>query len=388
VTSHKNNINAQYGYDTVNQRPLLKCTITIPKSTSKGQWFSMKALTLTRYKEFEFGDAPDPDVGATDVLVAIHACGICGSDIHGMDGRSGRRVPPIIMGHEAAGVVAEVGDDVTKWKVGDRVAFDSIIFCGKCEACVAGRTNLCTDRRVIGVSCDDYRRHGAFAELLSLPQHVLFKVPDDVTFEQAAFGEPLAVAMHAVNRVNLSGGETALVIGAGLIGLLVAQVLKQKGASRVFVSDLDADRLALAKKLSADDGWNAATEDVVAKIRATTDGRGADVVIECVGAGPTIGQAVECVRNGGTIGCVGNLAVKVDLPLQQIVTREIAMFGSCASSGEYSEALEAVASGDVQVEPLISAVADLSEGNEWFQKLYNDGDFDPSYLKVILKPNR
>lgn len=347
----------------------------------------MKALTLTKYKEFEFSDSPNPEIGPTDVLVAIHACGICGSDIHGMDGRSGRRIPPIIMGHEAAGVITEVGDEVSDWNVGDRVAFDSIVFCDECDACKAGRTNLCSDRRVIGVSCDDYRHHGAFAELLSLPEHVLFKVPDDVTFEQAAFGEPLAVAMHAVNRVNLKGGETALVIGAGLIGLLVAQVLKQKGASRVFVSDLDVDRLALAKKLGADDGWNAATEDIVERIKDATGGAGADVVIECVGAGPTIGQAVECVRNGGTIGCVGNLAAKVDLPLQQLVTREISMFGSCASSGEYGEAMAALAAGEVQVEPLTSAVANLSEGNEWFQKLYNGGEFDSSYLKVILKPN-
>ncbi len=347
----------------------------------------MKALTLTSCKALEFGDAPDPVIGPTDVLVAIHACGICGSDIHGMDGSSGRRVPPIIMGHEAAGVITEVGNSVNDWKVGDRVAFDSIVFCGRCKSCRSGRTNLCSDRRVIGVSCDEYRRHGAFAELLSLPQHVLFSVPDEVSFEQAAFGEPLAVAMHAVNRVNLVGGETALVIGAGLIGLLVTQVLKQKGASQVFVSDLDVDRLALAKKLGANDGWNATTEDVAARIKAVTEGAGADVVIECVGAGPTIGQAVECVRNGGTIGCVGNLATEVDLPLQQLVTREISMFGSCASSGEYGEAMAALAAGEIQVEPLTSAVAELSEGNDWFQKLYNGGEFDSSYLKVILKPN-
>jgi L-iditol 2-dehydrogenase len=348
----------------------------------------MKALTLTSYHEFTFQEAPVPDVGPTDVLIAVHACGICGSDIHGMDGRTGRRIPPIIMGHEAAGVITKAGDQVVDWKVGDRVAFDSVVFCGNCPMCQCGRTNLCRDRQVIGVSCEDYRRQGAFAELLSLPQHVLFKIPDGVTFEQAAFGEPLAVAMHAVNRVNLKGGERSLVIGAGLIGLLVVQVLKQQGASHVFVSDLDDNRIELAKQLGADEGWNAANEDIVQQIQRATDGLGADVVIECVGAGPTIGQAVDCVRSGGVVGCVGNLAANVELPLQQMVTREIAMFGSCASSGEYGSALAAVAAGAVQVDPLISAVADLDEGGEWFQKLYDDGNFNSDMLKVILKPNR
>jgi L-iditol 2-dehydrogenase len=347
----------------------------------------MKALTLTAYKEFDYGDAPDPEIGSSDVLVAIHACGICGSDIHGMDGSSGRRIPPIIMGHEASGEIVQVGDAVTDWQTGDRVAFDSIVFCGNCGPCKKGRTNLCVDRRVIGVSCDDYRRHGAFAQFVSLPQHVLFEIPDGVSYEQAAFGEPLAVAMHAVKRVQLQGGESALVIGAGLIGLLVAQVLKAQGASRVFVSDINDDRLALAKQLGADHAWNASQCDVAEETKAVTEGLGADVVVECVGVGPTISQAVNCVRNGGAIGCVGNLAANVELPLQQIVTREITLFGSCASSGEYGEALQTVADGKVQLEPLTSAVVDLSEGAEWFSRLYNDGKFDPTMMKVILKPN-
>ena len=126
----------------------------------------MKALTLTAYHEFEFGEAPDPEVGPRDVLIAVKACGICGSDIHGMDGSSGRRIPPIIMGHEASGVIAEVGAEVRDWKPGDAVTFDSMIYCGECEACRAGDTNLCPDRNVLGVSCDDYRRHGAFADSL------------------------------------------------------------------------------------------------------------------------------------------------------------------------------------------------------------------------------
>lgn len=341
----------------------------------------MKALTLTAYNQFELLETPRPEISDDDVLVRIQACGICGSDIHGADGSSGRRIPPIVMGHEASGEIAAVGAKVTDWKVGQRVAFDSMLFCGECDSCQDGRTNLCPERRVIGVSCDDYRQDGAFAEFVCLPARCLFAIPESMSYEEAAFGEPVAVALHAVRQVNITGGETVLVIGAGLIGLLVLQALKAAGAARVFVTDLDKARLELGKKLGADDAW---TPDTTHQdIMDATDGKGADVVMEVVGIEPTIQQAIQCVRNGGAVGCVGNLAPQVQLPLQQIVTREITLFGSCASSGEYADALAAVADGSIQVQPLISAVAGLSEGSVWFERLQRN---DEGLLKVILKP--
>jgi len=343
----------------------------------------MKALTLTAYNEFTYGDAPLPEVGAHDVLIGVRACGICGSDIHGMDGSSGRRIPPIIMGHEASGVIEKVGADVQGWKAGDRVAFDSMIFCGQCEACRRGETNLCPDRRVIGVSCPDYRRHGAFAEFVSIPDHLLVKLPEGITFEEAAFGEPVGVALHAVHRVAPKKGDNAVVIGAGLIGMLVVQALKRAGCSRVLAVDLDDSRLALAKELGADDTMNSGAEDVLSKIRAWGGPDGVDIAMEVVGISPTIGLSVKAVRKGGKVGAVGNLKAVVDFPLQDIVTREITVYGSCASAGEYSEALEAVAAGEIRVKPLISAVASIADGADWFKKLYNrEGDL----LKVLLRP--
>lgn len=341
----------------------------------------MKALTLTAYNQFELLDAPRPEVGADEVLIRIQACGICGSDIHGADGSSGRRIPPIIMGHEASGEIAEIGSDVSGWQIGQRVAFDSMLFCGECVSCKEGRTNLCPDRRVIGVSCDDYRRDGAFAEYLSLPARVLYPIPDGLSYEEAAFGEPVAVAIHAVRQVGLRGGESALVVGAGLIGLLVVQALKAAGATLVLASDLDEKRLALAQELGADDAWQPA--ETYDKVMQATGGEGVDVVMEVVGIEPTIKQAIQCVRNGGAIGCVGNLAPSLDLPMQQVVTRELTLFGSCGSSGEYGEALSAVAAGDIRVEPLISAVAGLEDGNDWFARLQRN---DEGFMKVILKP--
>src|SRR5208283_2297898 len=132
----------------------------------------MKALTLREYKKFSYEDVAVPEVGPDDVLVAVRACGICGSDVHGMDGSTGRRRPPIIMGHEAAGVIAKAGPGVAGWKAGDRVTFDSTIYCGRCEFCRRGQINLCNQRRVLGVSCEEYSQNGAFAEYVAVPQHV------------------------------------------------------------------------------------------------------------------------------------------------------------------------------------------------------------------------
>ena len=160
----------------------------------------MKALVLEEYKKFAYTDMPAPEPGPEEALIAVKACGICGSDVHGMDGSTGRRRPPIVMGHEASGVIAKTGAEVRHWKVGDRVTFDSTIYCGRCEHCRRGEINLCDNRRVLGVSCEDYRQHGAFAEFVAAPQHILYRLPEGLSFEQAAMVEPFAIALHALGR--------------------------------------------------------------------------------------------------------------------------------------------------------------------------------------------
>jgi L-iditol 2-dehydrogenase len=300
-----------------------------------------------------------------------------------MDGSSGRRQPPIIMGHEASGEITTVGSAVSDWKVGDRVTFDSTVYCGECDSCKSGQINLCPDRNVLGVSCDDYRRHGAFAEYVKVPQHILCAVPDDVSYEHAAFAEPVSIALHGVNRLPLKKGDSAVVIGAGLIGLLVVQALKAKGAGTVIAVDLDEKRLALAKELGADHSLISA-DDVPEKVRELVGNEdGADVAVEVVGFDPTINLAINSVRKGGSVSCVGNLKADVSFPLQAVVTRELSVFGSCASAGEYDDAVEAVASGAIKVDPLISGVADLKDGGDWFHRLYKN---DEGLMKVILKP--
>jgi len=343
----------------------------------------MKALVLEDYNHFEYKNVPEPKIGPEDVLIRVMACGICGSDIHGMDGSTGRRQPPIIMGHEAAGVIAEVGPDVKEWREGERVTFDSTIYCGQCYFCRKGQINLCEKRRVLGCSTDEYHQDGAFAEYVAVPQHILYRLPEGLPFNQATLTEPLAVALHAVRRVNVKLNNSVIVLGTGVIGLLLIQILRVTGCSPVIAIDLDQNKLNLAQKLGADIVMKADAYDVIKEVEKHTDSRGADVVFEAVGIENTVKTALMSLRKGGSLSLIGNLSQLIDLPLQEVVTREITMYGSCASSGEYPECLNMIDRSVVKVAPLISITAPLAEGAKWFDYLYKN---KPGIIKVILKP--
>ena len=343
----------------------------------------MKALVLEAYNQFVYQEVPAPEMGPDDVLIQVVACGICGSDVHGMDGSSGRRIPPVIMGHEAAGMISAMGKDVTGWQVGDRVTFDSTIYCGECTFCRKGLINLCDNRRVLGVSCDDYRQHGAFAEVVAVPKHILYRLPDGLSFEHAAMVEAVSIAFHAVSRPPITLNDAAVVVGAGMIGLLVVQALRVAGCGTVVAVDLDPQRLALARQLGADVALRSDVDDVASNVQALTGGRGADLAFEVVGISPTLQLATQCLRKGGALTCVGNLASRTDFMLQSVVTRQITLYGSCSSCGEYPACLDMIARGAIKVDPLISAVAPLKEGADWFKRLYAK---EPGLMKVILTP--
>ena len=343
----------------------------------------MKALLLTEYKKLEYVDFPDPEYGPDDLLVRVRACGICGSDIHGFDGSSGRRVPPLIMGHEASGEVAAVGSNVKNFKIGDRVTFDSMVSCGKCAFCAAGEINLCDNRQVLGVSPGEYRRHGAFADYIMVPARIAFRLPEGVKYEHAAMVEPVSVVVHATNLAPRKLGQTAVVVGTGMIGLLAVQSLKAAGYGRVFAVDLEDRKLELAKQLGADEGFNPKNVDAVKAIQELTGGKGADLAMECVGATAPVQTAIASVRKGGAVTLVGNITPKIDLNLQSVVTREITLYGSCASAGEYPECLDLISRGVIKVDPIISALAPLSDGASWFDRLYGH---EPDLMKVILQP--
>ena len=344
----------------------------------------MRALVLKAYGELEVQDRPEPAVGPRDVLVRVMACGICGSDIHGLDGSTGRRRPPVVMGHEAAGLVERVGPRVEGLKPGDRVTFDSTVYNPESFFSQRGLANLCDDRRVLGVSCEDYRQDGAFAELVSVPAHIVYPLPPGMSFEHAAMAEPVSVAVHARNLTPVAPDDTVAVFGAGLIGLLLVQVLKAASVRRIVAVDIEDDRLALARELGATHAVNSRTADSVEAIRSLTGGRGADVALEAVGIEATVRASIAAVRKGGCVTLVGLMAPEVTLPIQSVVTRQIRLQGSCASNGEYPESLALIASGKVRVDRFISATAPLEEGPLWFRRLHHR---EPGLMKVILKPN-
>ncbi|HVU25705.1 MAG TPA: galactitol-1-phosphate 5-dehydrogenase [Opitutus sp.] len=344
----------------------------------------MNALLLTAPSQLALVDHPVPRPADDEVLVRIRACGICGSDIHGWDGSSGRRIPPLIMGHEAAGEIATVGAGAGDWRAGDRVTFDSTVFCGNCAPCRAGATNLCAARRVLGVSTPDYRQHGAFAEYLAVPARILHRLPATLAFEHAAMVEPVSIAIHAVRRVTIPPDATAVVIGAGMIGLFIVQALRWAGAARIVAVDLEPGRLALARELGATATLQSGTCNVPAEIARLTGGRGADFAFEAVGLTPTVQLAIDAVGRGGAVVLVGNLAPRIDFPLQSAVTRELTLHGTCGSAGEYPLCIDLIAQGVIRVAPLISAIAPLSDGPGWFQRLGAPGG--GRHLKVILQP--
>ncbi len=257
-------------------------------------------------------------------------------------------------------------------------------FFGTCHFCRRGQANLCDDRRVLGVSCEEYRQHGAFADLVVVPQRVLYRLPDALSYEHAALVEPVSIAFHAVNRTPMGLNDSVIVFGAGMIGLLTIQALRLAGYGKIIAIDVDRGKLDLAEKLGANYSFLANDEKLHEHIFELTYGRGADRAFEAVGIEATVNTAFDLVRKGGAITLIGNLAPQINFPLQRAVTREITLYGVCASCGEYPACLDMIANGSVDVAPLISAVAPLSEGAAWFERLYNK---EPGLMKVVLTPD-
>jgi L-iditol 2-dehydrogenase len=343
----------------------------------------MKALILEEYMKLIYRDVPDPVYDNNEVLIEVKAAGICGSDVHGMDGSTGRRIPPLIMGHEASGVILQKGDHVKEWNIGDRVTFDSTIYRLDDWYTKKGMYNLSDGRRVLGVSTDEFQRDGAFAEKVAVPSHILYKIPDNVSFTQAAMVEPMAVAMHAITLTPLNLNDSVLVVGAGTIGLCLVLLLKIKGCRMIFVSDIDPDRLEIAHMLGADYVFNPSENKPESNIIEMTGGRGVDAVIEAVGIPASIRQGLDYLRKGGIITLLGNITPEINLPLQKIVAGQIRLQGSYAIAGEYPEILAMIGSGKLRTNQLLSAEVPLSEGAEWFHRLYQK---EKGLIKVILKP--
>jgi L-iditol 2-dehydrogenase len=334
----------------------------------------MKALVNTAPYKLELQDWPIPTYGPDDLLIRVKACAICGSDIKGYSGKTGRRQPPIIMGHEASGVVEAVGANVTTFAPGDRVCFDSTVYCQRCEYCLSGHKNLCSNRQVVGVSEGTYRRHGAMAEYVVVPHWIGVHLPTNLTFAQAALIETVSIGVHSANRTPLMLNDTVVVVGTGAVGLVALQAIRLKGAGKVIVTDLSQPRLDMAKQMGADVVVRADVPDLLGALRAETGPEGADAVLEAVGIQATIDTALKITRKGGALTLIGNVAPRVEMGLQEIVTREITLYGVCASNGEFAACAELVASGRIVVDPLISDTARIEDGQAVFDRLYKGAE--------------
>lgn len=324
-------------------------------------------------------EVPAPEPGEGEVIVAVKATGVCGSDVHGFTGSTGRRIPPMVMGHEFSGVISAVGPGVTGHQVGERVVVQPIITCGKCINCLAGMPNICTNRRGLGMMSTN----GSNAEYVAVPQQLLYKLPEGVSWEQGALVEPLSVAMHAVNMSPIRLMDTVVILGAGTIGLLTLLACRLKGAGAVIVSDLSPHRLEMARRLGAAAAVNPTQEDLPAVVRRYAGEAGAPVVIEAVGITATARQSLELVRPGGHVTWIGNAAPTIEIGMQQVVTREITVRGVYAFNVEFGRAIEALATGRVDVSPIIEQVAPLEAGPQIFHDLAK-GALDA--IKVVLKP--
>lgn len=255
---------------------------------------TVKALVFVGPGVMTVTERPDrrPDRG--EVLIAVRASGICGSDIHGYLGLTGRRQPGTVMGHEAAGEVVEIGPEVGGARVGDRVVLPSILPCGRCEPCREGRSNVCEHRRGLGMQFD-----GAYAERMVVPDALAVRLPDSLGYVEAAVVEPLAVALHALAITPLEPGDDVVIVGAGPIGLLTLLAVRLRGAGSVAITDRSPHRLELARALGADLAIDVGATDPVEAIRRATNGRGADVVLEAAGISATVAQSLVVARTGG-----------------------------------------------------------------------------------------
>jgi L-iditol 2-dehydrogenase len=344
----------------------------------------MKAMMMKEYMKLEIVEIPIPEIRANEVLVKIKVASVCGSDIHGMNGNSKRRQPPIIMGHEASGVIEEVGKDVAGFAVGDRVTFDSTVYCGECGYCKSQQINLCDHRMVLGASTGEYRRHGAYAEYIAIPAHILYKLDDAISFEDAAMVEPMSVALHAIHLLPPVKDGCLVLFGTGTIALFAVQLLKLQDFNNVVVVGRNHKNLQLAKELGADLIVDSTQEDPTTAVMNYTKQVGADLAYDAAGAQSTFDSAIHCLRKGGHFVTIANLTPEFTIDMLSLITRQLTIHGSCASNGENEEILTWLKEGKIRTDYVISAKISLEEAPEYLLRIHHKEI--PEFQKLLILP--
>lgn len=342
----------------------------------------MKVAVMNGIGKMGFVEREVPQPADNEVLVRLEYVGICGSDMHYYEtGRIGNYVvePPFVLGHEPGGVVVEVGKDVKHLKVGDRVALEPGKTCGHCEFCKEGKYNLCPDVVFFATPPVD----GVFQEYVAHEAALCFKLPDNVDTMEGALIEPLAVGFHAANQGGAHAGQTAVVFGAGCIGLVSMMALKAEGVSKVYVVDIMQKRLDKAMELGATEVINSMDTDVMAEIARLTEGKGADLIIETAGMEITTRQAIHIAKKGATIVLVGySKTGEMTLPLSLALDKELTFKTVFRYRHIYPMAIEAVASGKVNLKGIVSNVFDFDDIQNAMDKSISD---KANIVKSVVK---
>ncbi|MDO8685268.1 MAG: alcohol dehydrogenase catalytic domain-containing protein, partial [Clostridiales bacterium] len=338
----------------------------------------MKSLVYYGSEEIRITDTIKPEPKQEEALIKVKSVGICGSDVHGYSGKTGRRIPPMIMGHEFSGIVSDIGNKVKRFKIGDRVVVHPVNYCGTCEQCKAGLINICPKRSFLGVM----DINGAMAEYVCACEKQIFRLPDNLSFTQGAMVEPLAVAHRAVEKAGNIELNDILVVGAGTIGLLVVKILKSRNPGKIIVSDLSDYRLGIAEKSGADIVINPTRTKVGDVIACATNGRGVDIAFEAVGASVTVQSALGALKNSGTCIWIGNSAKMINIDMQEVVIRELRIYGIHIYTGEdFAQAIRLLADGVVDINPVVSKCITLEEAPGFFKLLANVPE---EIVKVII----
>lgn len=333
---------------------------------------TMRAAVTRAWNDIRIEEVPVPEIESDEALLRVGACGICGTDLKILSGVYEGSWPPVlpfIQGHEWGGTVAALGDAVEGLEVGDRVVAENHKGCGNCSMCRRGRYNLCEAAREKGRSYKLYGHttQGAFAEYAARPASLLHKIPDNVSFEEGAIVNQGALGLHAVRRCRIEPGDTVAVLGPGLVGMIVLQLARVVGATRVIVAGR-GPRLELARELGADEVVDYTTGDTAEAIRSLTAGRGADCAFECAGSPAAVADAIGCVRRGGRVALAGLVGNKpVEIVTDRIPLDEIDVLGVRSSPNAYPELIKLIAAGKVNVRRLVSRTFPLDSIMDAFE---------------------
>jgi L-gulonate 5-dehydrogenase len=346
----------------------------------------MKAGILYGPRDIKLGDVPDPSIGPEEVLVECKAAGICGTDLHIFRGEFEDRVQyPAILGHEFGGQVVEVGQDVSRFKPGDRIAVDPIISCHACPACLTGHINACQSLKLLGVDLD-----GGFGQYVAAPASHSFHLPDSLQVNHAPMVEMYALGHHILSRGKVQPGETVAILGAGKLGLAILDVLCHSANPGItIVTDLQPLRLEMASKLGADYAIDIQSTNPVEMVAEITRGSGVDCVIEAVGhyhlykgQEPPLAQAVKMIRNGGRIVTAGLGEQKSEVFFKTLVLKEAQIIASRVTRGEFPRAIGMMSRGLLHPDLLITDVMPLEDITSAFDQVDRE---DPETIKVVLE---